>query len=779
MRQSQGFNAIIFGGASVLMALQPAVAAPVQVTAVRVNPTSTGVDVVLQTQSGDRPQVFAVNRGNSWTADVTNSQLRLPGGKPFRQEKPAPGISMVTVTPIDANSIRVTVVGQKGTPLGKITRPSQGGLVFSLAPSGFNQAATLTTIAPKAPTSLPPVPRSAPIAQTPVLRSAPIAQTPVPSAPLPTPTPQPAVPATPAPQPVTPAPFPVTPNLQTPTRSPAPLVPNPEITVQGPATPAAPPLLPRAIAPPVGDISAAQIDASASAIDLGTAERVPRLVLREAPAREVLSLLARAAGLNIAYTDAPSATPGQPPAQQPPGSAATPEGPKITLDIENESVQDVFNYVLRLSGLEANRVGRTIFVGPKLPNSARNLVVRSLRLNQVPVASALNFLVALGAESAVSRERLVTSVNAVPVAQLAGGGAQSAITQTQTTTETRVETQRVNYIDSNPILRGLQVSGDERTNQVTLTGSARQVEIAIAQLTQLDVRRRQVVVNVRVIDVNLLSSDRFGASFSFGIDSFRFISEGGVALLNLGRRAPASSGLAPADVPSLPAVGTNSSRVDFVRTFFAQLQAAVNSGNAKILTDPTLLVQEGQTATVNLTQEVVTNLRQQVTATQNSTQVTIDVEKARAGLILPIRVDRIDDNGFIALSIAPSVTRPDDEISIQIPGVNGGAPTTASVTLLSERRLESGQIRLRDGQTLLVSGIIEDQDRVTSTKVPILGDIPLLGALFRRTVRDNQRREVIVLVTPRVLDDSDRSTTGYSYTPSPAVREVLEQGNRP
>jgi type IV pilus assembly protein PilQ len=75
--------------------------------------------------------------------------------------------------------------------------------------------------------------------------------------------------------------------------------------------------------------------------------------------------------------------------------------------------------------------------------------VRSLRLNQINVGSALNFLVAMGAESAVSRERTVTSVNAVPV-----GGAATPVTQTQTSTETRVETQRIDFQDSIPLLRG-------------------------------------------------------------------------------------------------------------------------------------------------------------------------------------------------------------------------------------------------------------------------------------------------------------------------------------
>lgn len=140
----------------------------------------------------------------------------------------------------------------------------------------------------------------------------------------------------------------------------------------------------------------------------------------------------------------------------------------------------MFNYVLRLSGLEANRSGRTVFVGPKLPNATRDVVMRNVRLNQVKVDTALSFLVALGAESAITRERLVTSVNAVPV----GGAANSAVTQSQTTTELRVETLRTEFQDSTPLLRGLQASGDQRTNSVTLIGPPKLIDVALAQLTQ-------------------------------------------------------------------------------------------------------------------------------------------------------------------------------------------------------------------------------------------------------------------------------------------------------
>jgi type IV pilus assembly protein PilQ len=787
-------NSLILGTAAfVFLAAQPVFAQTTEITGVQLNPVDGGIKLVLNTSSGSRPQVFTTQRGKTLVADIINTQLRLSEGNSFKQDNPAPGISSVAINQLDANSIRVVVTGDAGAPNTQPVARGRDGITLSFTP-GTTTAADPTL----------PVARNIP---APV---APIAQT-----------------ATPA-------------------------------QASGPIQPQnqAPPFLPRAIAPPVGDIAISNTDASPSTIDLGTQERVPRLVLKDAPVREVLSLLARAAGLNLAYTGGSAG--GQAGAQ---GAVAGSEGPTISLDIENEPVQDVFNYVLRLSGLEANRSNRTVFVGPKLPNSTRDVVMRNLRLNQVTVGVAVNFLVGLGAETAISRERQVTSVNAVPV----GAGA-APVTQTQTTTESKVETQRIEFQDSNPMLRGLQALGDERTNSLTLIGPPRLVDIAMAQLGQLDLRRRQVAVNVKIIDINLLNTQNMGGSFSFGVGNNYFTNDNGAASLNFGGSRPATSAEVSGsltDTPTIPnpyasskpflnqngtftvpnggsgvrviqdgqvvqdipgnatflspispssnnatstglssftpgtpdtvtittdpttgrqtstyAAGTRAtaefslaSLYQFPKRFLASLQAQVQSGNAKILTDPTLIVQEGQSANVNLTQEVVGNLKREITRGDGTSSETITAEKTSVGLTLAVKLDRVDDNGFVSLSVAPVVKAPQAPANINLG--NGGSQ---EIFLVSERSLNSGLVRLRDGQTLILSGIIQDQDRTSVSKIPILGDIPLIGSLFRKTSRQNQRNEVIVLLTPQIMDDSERSSYGYNYQPSPEVRGVLERG---
>ncbi|MEH2124859.1 AMIN domain-containing protein [Nostoc sp.] len=717
MKQLHGNSFILGTAAFVFLAAQPVWAQISQVTNVQLNPVNGGISVALKTSSGSRPQVFTTKRGKALVADLINTQLRLPQGNSFRQDNPAPGIASVEVSQLDANSVRVTVTGSNDAPGSQPVMRSPNGITLSFSPSTGTTASAPTPTAPTAPISTAP--------------------------PLTTPA--------------------------QPGQNPGVLVPNPQVTIDGqPAQAAgpgqtlsqAPPFLPRAVAPPVGDIAISATDASPSTVDLATQERVPRLVLRDAPVREVLSLLARAAGLNLAYVGGEQAGGGQAG-----GGANTPAvSQTISLDIENEPVQDVFNYVLRLSGLEANRSGRTVFVGAKLPNATRDMVMRSMRLNQVTVGVALNFLVALGAESAVSRERQVTSVSAVAV-----GNAAAPITQTQTTTETQVQPLRVDFKDSSPLLRGLQALGDERTNSLTLIGSPRLIEIAMAQLTQLDIRRRQVVINVKIIDVNLSNIQDYNTSFSFGVGNNYFSNDGGVASLNFGGARPATSDESRNSLTSTPIINNVASTIAspyrFTKSLLASLKAQVTNGNAKILTDPTLIVQEGQQALVNLTQEVVGNITLETTDTSGGSRTERTIEKQKVGLTLSVKIERIDDNGFVSLSVAPTVSAP------SAPADTGNG----QIILVSERSLTSGLIRLRDGQTLILSGIIQDQERTAVSKIPILGDLPLIGSLFRSTNRNNQRQEVIVLLTPQIMDDSENSSYGYNYAPSPEVRQILER----
>ncbi|MEM6714333.1 MAG: AMIN domain-containing protein [Cyanobacteria bacterium P01_D01_bin.6] len=755
MKRLLGYGSCLASTTLLAIVAQPALAASTMITGIQIVPTDAGAQIVLQTEDGETPQVFAVNQGSLLRADIVRTQLQLPDGNQFVQQNPAPGIAAIALTPLDGNSVRLTIEGSDRIPTGTVGTSANGGVIIDVAtqPEGTATSPASTPVPAELETVSSDEPILIPVEQPTTVAQAEDESTTQETA-------QDNEPA--APQPDV-------------------LVPNPQVIIDGvpinaPEVQAAPPFLPAAIAPPVGDIAVAETIPTFHTIDLGTTERVPRLVLRDAPSREVLNLLARAAGLNLVFIDAGG---GEAEGE----ATGTGEGPPITLDVENESVQDVFNSVLRVTGLQANRAGRTIYVAPELPDSARNLVSRTLRLNQVAASNAAGFLVSLGAEGT----QIVTATTFTDIGEglgeiegvETGGGSDAGdlgtdlrlIERSTTTDIVSLDYEPVEGSGSPQVLRGLLVTVDDRTNSITLTGDTDVVTTATSYLARLDLRRRQVAVNVKVIDVNLSAIDAFGTSFSFSVGDFDFTSNGGIGLVNFGGSIPfTGAGSVPTSTPISPSLITGAGGFNVGDDFLFQLLASVQEGNSKILTDPTLIIQEGQTASVALTQQVVSRVTQEVVDIGDTAFVAVEPELVDAGLVLGVNVDRIDDNGFVSLSVSPSLTAPVATVDV---GAGVGA-----VTLLNARELQSGLVRVRDGQTLVLSGIIQETDQVSTTKVPILGDIPILGALFRSTSDSTSRNELIVLLTPEILDDTDQSVFGYSYTPSEEVQEIIERSQQ-
>ncbi|MEH1889484.1 MAG: TonB-dependent siderophore receptor [Nostoc sp.] len=125
-----------------------------QVTGVKANPTNQGVEIILQTTKGQQLQVINRSAGNSFIADVPNAQLRLPNSEAFtfRSTKPIAGITQITVTNFDANTIRVTVIGEASVPTVELSDSADEGLIFSVASAAsVQQPQTQSTQPPSEP----------------------------------------------------------------------------------------------------------------------------------------------------------------------------------------------------------------------------------------------------------------------------------------------------------------------------------------------------------------------------------------------------------------------------------------------------------------------------------------------------------------------------------------------------------------------------------------------------------------------------------------------------
>jgi len=647
----------------------------------------------------------------------------------------------------------------------------------------------------------------------------------------------------------------------------------------------APPLQPRAVAPPLGDMAVGTMTLRNPGY-LELSGPPVTMTMKNAPAKDALMALAQAGGYGFAYVADPSAADASDPGSRP-----------LSLSFRGESFGRAFNAALLASGLQGRREGRMILAGPNaLSKSFGPQLSKIYRLNQVGPNAAADYLANLGA-SVTKTNTITTSVTqgAALAETVAGGGASQT---TESTTITSVEA----YGASTGPLVGLRATTDTRLGTITLVGDPAIVSVAEQYLKKLDLRQRQVALNVRILDVNLDNVSELDNSFALRWGNNFIVNDQGRLLGAFGRDLPPDSNAFRRDVPrditfedgsftveggggglaltaesasrslvissgnerslsrsairqieretgsrvvefspgeGLPPlylvqpVDTNISGVqrniqrilgrtgtveragssgrasvdvsgvarnpanNYSDTFFDFVRAQIVSGSTKLLASPTLILQDnpsllregaesvasaGQQAStqglgtigldgaigrrranegvVRVGTNVVTDYKTE-TPSQGG-NVVCTPQLTTAGLVLGARVEKIDDNGFVTFTLSPSVSA----ITGQEAAPAGcGSP----LNILSVRSLDTGALRVRDGQTLIMTGVISELDRQVVTKWPILGDIPLIGQFFRATSGRKEKRELVIMVTPRIVNDEQGGVYGYGYQPGTAA----------
>lgn len=672
-----------------------------RITDIRLLPNGNRMQLEINTEGGARPQVFFTQQGQSWIGDITNAQLSGSQGR-YRQESPLPGVRFIEARQLSNDSVRIEIAGVAAAPQGLLARRSPTQLVFDF--EGLPSA-------PPAPlAAVPPQPSSNPVAPgqpASLNRPQPVA-----------PAPQPAAPA-PASQPVAQNPAPPQTTQAAP---PAPAVPAAPVISQVPPVgqlnqpqlpsratdPSASPFQGRAVAPPAGDLAVGNIIPAPPPVDLGSNATIT-LTLKDAPVGDVLSLLVRRAGLNVVLNDVPPDL-------------------TISLDVADSPLQETFNFILRLKELQASRVGQTVFIGTTLPGVGQQ-IVRTYRLNQLRIEEEIqNFdLTAAGA---------------------AGGGGTTEITARQlgvTPSEIRSRILAILEASNIPLAQESAIQADPRTNSLTIVATPTQHDVIAAYLAQIDLRSRQVLISARFIEINLNDNSDLGvalggASGNFALGSGDNTTFGGTPLSQ-------PEGSSVPNVGSVPAPATGGSLVfntlnRLQQSLAARIDASIASGTAKILADPKVVVANNTGAAVVVGQEVITNRRIQTDPATGQSVVVF--EKGNAGVNLLIQNVRIDDNGYVTLNLIPQIS----SIGSQFNLADGTV-----ISLLNQRSVGTLQTRLKDRETLFLGGLIREEDRVSVDRVPLLSEIPLLGSLFRRQNTINERTEIVVLITPTILED--------------------------
>jgi len=174
------------------------------------------------------------------------------------------------------------------------------------------------------------------------------------------------------------------------------------------------------------------------------------------------------------------------------------------------------------------------------------------------------------------------------------------------------------------------------------------------------------------------------------------------------------------------------------------LKALETEGDINTLSSPRINVLNGQSALINVgqIQPFVSSIS--LTVTQTSATTSLQISQTQSGVLFGV-TPKISDNGEITLLIVPLVTDVESFRQFTFQGTTVEAPVVNS-------RASSTVVTVKDGETLIIGGLITTRNDKTIQKTPILGDIPGIGGLFRQSSKTQSKNEVVIILTPRIVD---------------------------
>jgi len=285
---------------------------------------------------------------------------------------------------------------------------------------------------------------------------------------------------------------------------------------------------------------------------------------------------------------------------------------------------------------------------------------------------------------------------------------------------------------------------------VTVTGTNRQISRVAKYIKILTKQMKsQVLIDVRILNVTFDDSHTSGVDWSQlytlqnmtvnsltqaqkNISTYTFAATTGITQADAGTPIKSSGG-----VVNLIGSAKLSEVVKFLAT----------QGDVKSISSPRVMTLNNQPALISVGRELFYKIKSSSTASGAGGAVASQgemVDSVFAGILLDITPE-IDSQGFITLKINPSIS---DTVSTVTPnGIRNIPPDLI-------RRQIASVIKVKDGEHAILGGLISTRRGVKDNKVPLLGDIPLLGTLFKREQKINTVEELVIIITPHIIENS-------------------------
>ena len=278
------------------------------------------------------------------------------------------------------------------------------------------------------------------------------------------------------------------------------------------------------------------------------------------------------------------------------------------------------------------------------------------------------------------------------------------------------------------LMPNVKIIADESNNALIIVANTQEYAIISKVLKQLDVLPLQVLIEATIVEVTLNDDLKYGIEWflknGHGNNS---VSGGGLGSLLSSAAAGASTSGFSYVYNGLGAAGSMN----------AVIQASANNGNVNVISSPSLMVLNNQEATI-LVGESVPILSGTSTSLVSTGVTSNSVQMVDTGVNLAIK-PRVNANGLVLMDLMQSVNA----------AISTSSSAIDSPTI--EKRQIQTNVAVQSGETIILGGLIKENNTYTRNGVPWLHELPLVGSLFGSTTRNKDKTELVVLLTPRVM----------------------------
>ncbi|MDR0292397.1 MAG: hypothetical protein LBI01_06570 [Elusimicrobium sp.] len=429
---------------------------------------------------------------------------------------------------------------------------------------------------------------------------------------------------------------------------------------------------------------------------------------------------------------------------------------KVTASLSSVTVREALDTLLRVQGLTYQRIGKSdSYVVTKRSSDSPNTNTKVYTLNYI----SLNGDGGSGATGSRS-----TFAQSAAGTNTYGAGALSNMDNNIEDMQARrgASGSDILSIIQSVMSKQGKLALDPRTNKLIVTDVPEVFPQIESILAELDIKPPQILIEAQIVEVNKTSGLSIGLSYGGG-DGTIFSFSGparGVDIDYLNGRGvsgwgyifpPAGTGLGSGSSSGGSSSGSSGSStttstaeakdafLDF-SSFSIMLKALLTRGEAKYLGKPKVVTLNNQAATIESTRDAAIGSASNVSGNTGSSNVLSSTpERQQVGLTLKV-TPQVNREGYITLLIEPEYS----DVAASV--VGGGVYDTI-------KRSASTLVRVKNGQTVVLGGLLSSREVIQDRKVPLLGDIPIIGWLFTQRVSSKDTTDMVIFVTPTILAD--------------------------